>query len=332
MNKVLEFLKKYRELVSVIITIFSTSVFISGLFEKDNVNIIIAIITLAIISLIVIATNYKLINEIIQSNEETLHRIDKISKLEKIVDKSDKYIKSIGKLNDAFANVHDILRIDKKEEKDFIIAFREFCSQLSLVFKDITGTNCCVCIKVMYVVDSSKNSLSINDLSINDLAAYTLGRDKITHNRDRFENGFEIKHMLSKNTDYETIFKNLSTHKGRMFFSNSLPNIMYYKNTSFLYHEGFQETGYPPKTSVVEKRKSWPLPYKSCIVVPICPTSADDRNPDNLLGFLTVDSDEENVFIKENDSEIIIGCAEGIYNTLFEYLKLKSRHNEEKAE
>lgn len=64
----------------------------------------------------------------------------------------------------------------------------------------------------------------------------------------------------------------------------------------------------------------WPLPYRSAIVVPICPGISAKRMPSELIGFLCVDSPRLGAFKKQFDTEVMIGVADGIYNVISLYV------------
>ncbi len=67
----------------------------------------------------------------------------------------------------------------------------------------------------------------------------------------------------------------------------------------------------------------WPLPYKSTIVVPICPI--EENTLAGLVGFLCVDSTRNLAFKKDYDVELLLGIAEGIYNTVREMLSEQNK-------
>ena len=74
--------------------------------------------------------------------------------------------------------------------------------------------------------------------------------------------------------------------------------------------------------SYYKRRKLWPLPYKSTIVVPFL-------SPDNkcISGFLCIDSPKSNGFIKERDiaimQQIALFMRDIIYHVCNEHLKKK---------
>jgi hypothetical protein len=220
------------------------------------------------------------------------------------------------KINESFSDLDRVLRTNNCQEKEYIICFTEFCTRLANIFAIITKVDCYVCIKL--------GTESTGTKLINDYKAFTLCRDTLSKARDHFDD--KIEHFYKDNTDFEMIFKNIKEPKGRFFFCNSLPSLLYYNNTSFqkYTHPIF---GFPPKTPIEDKKKIWPLEYRSTIVAPICPSLGEDRNADKLLGFLCLDSNSENKFHEKYDVELLIGCADGIFNVLNQFLEKFPKNN-----
>jgi hypothetical protein len=232
-----------------------------------------------------------------------------------------KYASTFEYLNFAFSDLHNTERIysiaDEKEQKQ---SFKNFCTKISQVFEMITGSKCHVCIKI-FVQRNRKNPEKI--------ANYQLGtfvRDLLHSHRESVDNEKKIQHVLKNNTDFEYVFQNIGSEKGKYFFCNDLTSIEGYKNTSFLKH-GDSITYFPQNTSPQEKETHWPLDYSSVICAAICPGISDQRNTNTLLGFLCVDSIEKNVFIEPMDTEILCGCADGLYNPLKIFLETFSNKN-----
>ena len=224
-------------------------------------------------------------------------------------------------LNKAFSELHNTMRGDLTAE-EFRGAFKDFCTQLSYAFEKVSNCKCHVCIKIP--VKTGNNSHKITKLK-----AITLVRDTIRVKRDIVDNS-KIDHYFNLNTDFDFIFNNIKSEKGRYFFSNSLPSENNYKNSSFL-NFGDSPTFFHENASLEEKRRDWPLSYMSGITVPICPGINQQRGTSTLFGFLCIDSTEENAFDKSIDPEIICGCADGIYNPLKLYIEkfiLKKQNHE----
>jgi hypothetical protein len=87
-------------------------------------------------------------------------------------------------------------------------------------------------------------------------------------------------------------------------------------------------TNWPPKKirgfNWLIRQLSWPLQYRSTIVVPLLPLSANDQNEDALRGFLCIDSPRMVAFYEQYDVEILKGLADGLYNKIDKlYNKIK---------
>ena len=107
--------------------------------------------------------------------------------------------------------------------------------------------------------------------------------------------------------------------------SNQLPFLFDYKNSSLeLYDDYADEKAFFP-FKVFLRYWRWPLPYKSSIVVPICPGISTERSKETLLGFLCVDSPRLFAFKREFDVDIMNGVADGLYNVILK-LKEKTKH------
>ena len=178
------------------------------------------------------------------------------------------------------------------------------CDHVAASFSLITGTSCSASIKIItWDEDKEKNTK---------LKAITFCRDR--HSAKRRENEKpDTKHWLDENTDFIAILSNIESPGGRYFFSNQLPFLSDYKNTSFgLYSTPY--AGQVPLFKDIIRAWKWPLPYKSCIVVPICPSYS--RKMSNLVGFLCIDAGKIGAFKKEYDVDLLSGVADGIYNVM----------------
>jgi hypothetical protein len=225
-------------------------------------------------------------------------------------------------LNEGFSQLHNGLRSELAKE-ELKMAFKDFCTKLSYAFEKITGTECHVCIKIPLQISSGRHSHSGSKTKnkLTNLKAHTFVRDSLRGYRDKVD-AMKISHLITENSDYEYIFNNINSQKARYYFSNSLPAVLVYKNTSFL-AGGEQSNSLYFRESVPldQRRREWPLHYRSCITVPICPGINSQQETATLIGFLCVDSIEENVFNEKVDPEIICGCADGLYNPLKMYIE-----------
>lgn len=71
-------------------------------------------------------------------------------------------------------------------------------------------------------------------------------------------------------------------------------------------------------------KSRWPLPYKSTVVVAIYPDISRPSLTDHIPGFLCIDCEKKNVFIEADDTYLLAGCANGLFNAVKKY-KLKTK-------
>lgn len=218
------------------------------------------------------------------------------------------YGEAIIKLNDAFAIVHNSRRRGPSDTGTIVSNLTHLCGKLKEIFDEKTGSNCSICIKV--VTDDAKVGLETELL--------TLCRDAKSNGIKRrtiIDRELDVKHNIFKNSSFINFFDYLGKHKGRYYLNDNLPADLSYKNTSFEVH------GYPDDSGDLARRnKTWPLPYKSEIVVPICPYDFNENNH-QLYGFLCVDSNMIEVFNGTYDVAILQGVSDGIHGLIDQFLK-----------
>jgi hypothetical protein len=127
----------------------------------------------------------------------------------------------------------------------------------------------------------------------------------------------KTKHWLNENSDFEFIYSNFDNDNidTTFYFRTKLPIKRDYKNSRLC------KQTWPPKIKLsllnnVIRRKYWPLPYRSTIVVPIVPLVANKQNQKAIRGFLCIDSPENIAFNKDVDVEILKGISDGLYNKI----------------
>lgn len=238
-------------------------------------------------------------------------------KLQKLANYSD----AIPILNNGFAKIHDLIRknngnfeASSREEK--YNAFVHLCTTLSSTFLKITGKKCSVCIKVF---EQGSEPTTVDDKL---LKMSTLCRDSESNNKTR-NFSKPVEHYVAWNTDFFQIFKSIGTPDGEIFFHNKLPLLNDYWNTSFpVYDENLTYKGPSKSLSENDRIKYWRLPYKSTMVVPICPHSGSVAVLEDVIGFLCVDSFDMEAFDKDNNYNILTGVADGISYPLFCWMKM----------
>lgn len=209
-----------------------------------------------------------------------------------------KYAQALAYVSDGFSEVHNLGRQQAVSIEAVKRACERLCDSLAKTFSLITGTKCNASIKIL-IEDVDENNHS-------KLRAVTFSRstDMMRNPKRNF-----IKHWLDQNTDFLMIFDSIDKPARANFFSNSLPIRFGYNNTSFKMYRGD-----PPDNNLVLRYWRWPLPYKSTIVVPICPSSEQSKK--TLIGFLCVDSERVGAFSPSYDITLLSGVADGIYNLL----------------
>lgn len=209
------------------------------------------------------------------------------------------YGKSHAYLSAAFAIIHKMNRVKGLTFEMAVVELSHFCTLIKEFFEIKNGAICACCIKILVKDDN---------LPRGDLRVITLCRDSKS-NPSREHATSTVTHTVRKNTCFLHFFENINTHERHFFLSNDLTTHTDYHNSSFEYY-GKPMAG------------NWTLPYKSEIVVPIIARIPDDKTP--ILGFFCVDSQGVENFNTEFDPEMLIGVADGLYNTL--YYQVKKKH------
>jgi hypothetical protein len=207
-------------------------------------------------------------------------------------DRQIRYGQTLSMINDGFSLIHELEGVDGELGADkFMPAFTSLCEKLAHVFSMITATACRVTIKTV-VFDEPSGRPEVKTFCRSNKSNFTSDKSR---------------HWIDKNTDFSDIFEKIGDIRGGFFMSNRLPFLFDYQNTSF-------EICGKPSSNPLLRLWKWPLPYKSTIVVPICP----ETNPttENLVGFLCVDSKAIGAFKKEYDVDLLMGVASGLYNLM----------------
>ena len=223
-----------------------------------------------------------------------------------------RYADAISRLNRGFQEIHHLARRQKQQagtisEDTIVRHVTELCNRLTEIFTDVTRGTCSVCVKVLRS-DSETGALDVE----------TLCRNSDADNRrlmaDRESESKGIVHTISDNTAFSQAMASVDRASTRGFMSNALPLLELYKNTSF--------EVYGKPQGFLSRILNWPLPYKSTIVVPIVPSHPEEtEKKSKVLGFLCVDCEKMGfgVFRSDVDYDIMIGVADGMYNTLSEF-------------
>lgn len=236
-----------------------------------------------------------------------------------------RYTGLLSELNEGFSLIHELdRRGDNMSKNEVYERFEWVCTSISRAFSVVHGHHIGVCIKLVFKEDNTHNQ----DRGM----AITFCRDsKSSRAKGRLVGPSDkTNHWISGNSDFNFIFTN--SENGRQgvnyFFSNHLPPLANYQNTNL------DRFSWPPKRlgfvflDAVNRTRQWPLPYKSTIVVPLCPLSRNSDIDKGLRGYLCIDSPNSNVFNEAYDVEILRGVADGLYNKID---KLYDRIKDEKV-
>lgn len=182
---------------------------------------------------------------------------------------------------------------------DILQVAKAICNDLSNLMRLVTGRPCAACIKVVDAPVDEEGQVS----------TYTFCRDsrslpKRNYNEDK-------KHWISANTDFLEIFRHEGPPITRYFFENYLPSRQGYNNSRFE-SSGFRQETLSRWVRPFFRSATWPLPYKSTIVVPIFPLVTDE-DPPPVMGFLCVDSPARGVFRQQYDVGLIRSVAACLY-------------------
>ena len=212
------------------------------------------------------------------------------------------YGRALPIINDGFSQVHDAMRECLDDQDIPLKVGKSVCetlvSRVAEAMSLVAGTRCSAAIKVL-----------ARDVGANKAYAVTFARSENTRRKRCSVDGPDYKHYIDDNTDFRQILENISTYQGRFFFANHLSLLYGYTNTSF-------KTYGKPHSNVILRVLWWPLPYKSSIVVPICPDIAEKKREDLLAGFLCIDARRPGAFRRNFDTDLLVGVADGVYNLL----------------
>lgn len=249
--------------------------------------------------------------------------------------KTTNYSRILSTINKAFAELRQAQRENSNTPDGERLkgAIKEFCNTLHEVFEALKGQEgrtCHVCIKICTV--DEKAVKKSGDLPV-PLKAKTLMRDgRGSGLRTKIDTQSHIAHYVEENTDFMHVLEQSDSNNSRHFMSNDVLTIDDYQNTSLKAIKANKESSFYlyNRAPMEEKIKNWKLDYRSTIVAPISPGMAKPNVEDGtFIGFLCVDYDIPNMFTQA-DVEIVEGFAEGLYDTLDQYLQqyiLKTRKN-----
>ena len=280
---------------------------------KETGWALIILLGLSILSLLII--NYLLTlgyaKEIGRREYDFSEKLTSLIKENEILEKKSRYADVIPMLTVVFQTLHSAIRRDHSDKLMYHEAFAVCCENLEKVFSKITGEECHICIKMTVFPSDQIQSYQKYQKNIDTVKVRTYCRSSSSSPvRRQVDDQKQISHLINENTDFEFIYKN----RGDSFFCNDLAMLDEYKNSSLKFKHG-SCTYFPKGTPYEQKVKDWPLEYRSAIVAPIVPIIKEAKDEHIILGLLCVDCKVPGVFNDGLDRHIMIGCADGVYNS-----------------
>jgi hypothetical protein len=227
------------------------------------------------------------------------------------LERKSRYADVFPLLNGAFQELHNAIRKNHDDKTKYHEHLVVCCHNLERVFSTITGHECHVSIKMtQFPQDKLPAANNKANKNVPEILLRTYCRSSSASSiRTQIDSQKHITHPVKENTDFEYIYAN-HDH----YFCNDLTQLDIYKNSSLKDKTGGDYIIYP-KTYINDK--AWPLDYKAVLVAPISPIIKETREDKIILGFLCVDCKIRGVFNEEYDKHILIGCADGIYNSFY---------------
>ncbi|GEM_PF-3421092 len=222
-----------------------------------------------------------------------IHEVTEISELHP-------YGEAIKKLSYAFSIIHNLGRKEEPVFEDVIHSMEEFCTVIKQTFDDLTGCTHSVSVKIILKPKRGNKQRVI-----------TLCRDLFSKN-NREPHPSRSEHFIEDNSCFQYFYINIGRGKGKYYLNNHLPKDTSYKNSSFNYYGEVPNTG---GSSDEDRSKNWTLPYKSELVVPLAPLNSSDLTKE-LFGFICLDCDQVGAFLEKYDPYVLMGIADGMYNTM----------------
>ncbi|HBU79183.1 MAG TPA: hypothetical protein DEF18_13875 [Muricauda sp.] len=207
-------------------------------------------------------------------------------------------------INVGFTELHAIDRHPEPSIELIIQKLGFLCDNLSNAFTTVNGNKVGVCIK--FIEFKGKRPL-----------VTTLVRDRFSKSKNRKTGTADkTEHFIELNSDFQFIWENFDNEniETSFYHEKHLPTCKDYKN-SRLSSNWKRKYKFDFFDNYI-RRKDWPLPYRSTLVVPIVPLLADEQNQESMRGFLCIDSPREGMFNPQIDVDILKGISDGLYNKI----------------
>jgi hypothetical protein len=215
-----------------------------------------------------------------------------------------RYADIFEEINVGFSELHSIDRQDDPSIELIIQKLGFLCDNLANAFSSINGEKVAVCIK--FLTFNGKRPI-----------VTTLVRDRYAKSKNRKTGTADnTKHFIELNSDFQFIWDNFDNEniETSYYHERHLPTCKDYKNTR-LNSDWKGKIKFPILDNFI-RRKQWPLPYRSTLVVPVVPLLADEQNQKAIRGFLCLDSSKEGKFNPQIDVDILKGISDGLYNKI----------------
>lgn len=208
--------------------------------------------------------------------------------------RKEKYANLYAEINTANAQIRNTNILDSQTGTNYLMTY---CESVSTIFSLLKGHRIGVCVKLLSEDVSGK------------AVVITQARDSYSnaHNR-KTGSADKTEHTMEANSDFSFIYNNIEsdTEDTSYYHSADLVKETDYRN-SRLNNWKVKKIPFIPEKLV--RKYSWPLPYRSTIVVPIIPLNGNYQNLDNLRGFLCIDSKKTKTFNIPVDKDILRGMA-----------------------
>lgn len=207
-------------------------------------------------------------------------------------------------VNVGFTELHSIDRHPAPTIELIIQKLSFLCDNLSNAFTTVNGNKIGVCIKFI-------------EFKGNRPLVTTLVRDRHSKSKNRKTGTADrTDHFIELNSDFQFIWDNFDNEniETSFYHEKHLPICKDYKN-SRLGSNWRSKNPFGIFENFI-RRKNWPLPYRSTLVVPIIPLLADEQEQKRIRGFLCIDSQREGMFNPQIDVDILKGISDGLYNKI----------------
>lgn len=156
-------------------------------------------------------------------------------------------------LNHGFSHIHASTRNPNATSDTIMKAVENLCHSVATAFSVVTGSPCAVTVKLLSTRADVDPSVRIRVVTM------------CRNSESAPQREYTGDHWLDANTDFISILKNITTPRGRYFFSNRLPWRENYSNTSFDVYGGAPKAANVPLWREFIRYWRWPLPYKSTV-------------------------------------------------------------------